>query len=182
MSYRRVMIFRRFSRNKLEKEKNKTAVTVANHGRTVPCKTGLDLGWTGSQVRGDRCLVSKFMDLFDTALQVQVPTVHFTQIFFTLWTKHGQTCGKKTWVIEAWRWRFGVQRAILGSVWLGIIRQQSASTCRATSEDFQDAVEYHYSRNAEETQNDSDKSIRSILKSIPVSHKRNVPCGQVDEC
>ena len=25
-----------------------------------------------------RCLISKFMDLFDTMLQVQVPTVHFT--------------------------------------------------------------------------------------------------------
>ena len=76
-SYRRVMIFRRFSRNKLENEKqnrgycSKSGVTVANPGRTVSCKlckTGLDLGWTGSQVRGTRCLVSKFMDLFDTAL------------------------------------------------------------------------------------------------------------------
>ena len=87
MSYQRVMIFRKFSRNKLEKEKqnrgncSKSGFTVANRGRTVPykpCKTGLDLEWTGSQVRGARCLVSKFMDLFDTALQVQVPTVHFT--------------------------------------------------------------------------------------------------------
>jgi len=87
MSYRRVMIFQRFSRNKLEKEKqnlgncSKSGFTVANRGRTVPCKpckTGLDLGWTGSQVRGARCPVSKFMDLFDTALQVHVPTVHFT--------------------------------------------------------------------------------------------------------
>ena len=34
----------------------------------------------GSQVRGARCPVSKFMDLFDTALQVHVPTVHFTLI------------------------------------------------------------------------------------------------------
>ena len=89
MSYRRVMIFWRFSRNKLEKGKtkrgycSKSGVTVANPGRTVPCKTcktGLDLGWTRSQVRGARCLVSKFMDLFDTALQVQVPTVHFTRM------------------------------------------------------------------------------------------------------
>ena len=32
MSHRRVMIFRRFSQNKLEKEKNKTAVTVTNSG------------------------------------------------------------------------------------------------------------------------------------------------------
>ena len=87
MLYRRVMIFQRFSRNKLEKEKqnrgncSKSGFTVAYHGRTVPCKpckTGLDLGWTGSQVRGVRCPVSKFMDLFDTALQVYVPTVHFT--------------------------------------------------------------------------------------------------------
>ena len=87
MLYRRVMIFQRFSRNKLEKKKqnrgncSKSGFTVANRGRTVPCKpckTGLDLGWTGSQVRGARCPVSKFMDLFDTALQVQVPTVHFT--------------------------------------------------------------------------------------------------------
>ena len=87
MSYRRVMIFQRFSRNKLEKKKqnrgncSKSGFTVANRGRTVPCKpckTGLDLGWTGSQVRGARCPVSKFMDLFDTALQVHVPTVHFT--------------------------------------------------------------------------------------------------------
>ena len=31
-----------------------------------------------SQIRGARCLVSKFMNLFDTALQVKVPTVHFT--------------------------------------------------------------------------------------------------------
>ena len=30
---------------------------MANPGRTVPCKTGLDLGWTISQVRGARCLV-----------------------------------------------------------------------------------------------------------------------------
>ena len=89
MSYRRVMIFQRFSRNKLEKKKqnrgncSKSGFTVANRGRTVPCKpckTGLDLGWTGSQVRGARCPVSKFMDLFDTALQVHVPTVHFTLI------------------------------------------------------------------------------------------------------
>ena len=88
MSYRRIMIFQRFNWNKLEKKKTKSrhcsnpGVTVANPGRIVPCKpckTGLDLGWTGSQVRGARCLVSKFMDLFDTALQVQVPTVHFTQ-------------------------------------------------------------------------------------------------------
>ena len=87
MLYRRVMIFQRFSRNKLEKKKqnrgncSKSGFTVANRGRTVsckPCKTGLDLGWTGSQVRGARCPVSKFMDLFDTALQVHVPTVHFT--------------------------------------------------------------------------------------------------------
>ena len=87
MSYRWVMIFQRFSRNKLEKKKqnrgycSKSRATIANPGRTVPCKpckTGLDLGWTGSQVRGARCLVSKFMDLFDTTLQVQVPTVHFT--------------------------------------------------------------------------------------------------------
>ena len=87
MSYRRVMIFQRFSRNKLGKKQNrgycsKFGVTVTNLDRTVPCKpckTGLDLGWTGSQVRGARCLVSKFMDLFDTAMQVQVLTVHFTQ-------------------------------------------------------------------------------------------------------
>jgi len=32
-----------------------------------------------SQVRWARCPVSKFMNLFDTALQVQVPTVHFTR-------------------------------------------------------------------------------------------------------
>ena len=53
MSYRRVMIFRRFSRNKLEKGKTKrsycseSGVTVVNPGRTVPCKpckTGLDRG------------------------------------------------------------------------------------------------------------------------------------------
>ena len=75
MLYRRVMIFQRFSRNKLEKKKqnrgncSKSGFTVANRGRTVPCKTGLDLGWTGSQVREARCPVFKFMDLFDTALQ-----------------------------------------------------------------------------------------------------------------
>ena len=60
ISYRRIMIFQRFSWNKLENEKqnrgnrNKSGFTVANRGRTVackPCKTGLDLGWTGSQVR-----------------------------------------------------------------------------------------------------------------------------------
>ena len=93
MSYRRVMIFRIFSRNKLEKRKNKDTITVANQGVTVvnpgrtvpckPCKTGLDLGWTGSQVRGARCLVSKFMDLFDTTLQVQVPMVYFTLLFLS---------------------------------------------------------------------------------------------------
>jgi hypothetical protein len=44
----------------------------------LPCKTGLDLGWMGSQVEGARCLVSKFMNLFDTTLQVQVRTVHWT--------------------------------------------------------------------------------------------------------
>ena len=86
MLYRRVMIFQRFSRYKLEKEKqnrgncSKSGFTVANRGRTVPCKpckTGLDLEWTVSQVRGAKCPVSKFMDLFDTALQVQVPTMHF---------------------------------------------------------------------------------------------------------
>ena len=82
MSYRRVMIFQRFNRNKLEKKKQNCSywVTVTNPGRTVPCKTGLDLGWTGSQVRGARCPVSKFMDLFDTALQVYVPTVYFTHL------------------------------------------------------------------------------------------------------
>ena len=51
-------------------------------------QTGLDLGWTGSQVRGARCPVSKFMDLFDTALQVHVPTVHFTlkyNLLFNSW-------------------------------------------------------------------------------------------------
>ena len=88
MSYRRVMIFQRFSRNKLEKKKQNRGNCsksgfVANRGRTVPCKpckTGLDLGWTGSQVCGARCLVSKFMDLFDTVLQVQVTTVHFTRV------------------------------------------------------------------------------------------------------
>ena len=92
MSYRRVMIFQRFSRNKLEKKKqnrgncSKSGFTVANRGRTVPCKpckTGLDLGWTGSQVRGARCPVSKFMDLFDTTLQVHVLTMNFTQ--FITW-------------------------------------------------------------------------------------------------
>ena len=113
MSYRRVMIFQRFSRNKLEKEKqnhgncSKSGFTVANRGRTVPCKTGLDLGWTGSQVRGARCPVSKFMDLFDTALQVHVPTVHFTLYFisdtpcklllldsyrFQFWVAESETC------------------------------------------------------------------------------------------
>ena len=87
MLYRRVMIFQRFSRNKLEKKKQnrgKSGFTVANRRCTVPCKsckTGLDLGWTGSQVRGARCSVSKFMDLFDTALAVHVPTVHFTLFF-----------------------------------------------------------------------------------------------------
>jgi hypothetical protein len=35
-------------------------------------------GGTGLQVRGVGCLVFKFMDLFDTALQVHVPTVYLT--------------------------------------------------------------------------------------------------------
>jgi hypothetical protein len=50
-----------------------------------PCKTFMQAlqNWAGprvngSQVRGARCLVSKSMDLFDTVLQVQVPTMHFT--------------------------------------------------------------------------------------------------------
>ena len=82
MSYRRIMIFQRFSWNKLEKGKtkprycSKSCVTVANPGRTVPCKTGLGLGWTGSYVRRAKCLVSKFMDLFGTALQVKCPIWH----------------------------------------------------------------------------------------------------------
>ena len=93
--------------NKLGKKKqnrsncSKSGFTVANRGRTVPCmpcKTGLDLGWTGSQVRGARCLVSKFMDLFDTALQVQVPIVHFTlfqnDIVYHLWSSFPSFVGK----------------------------------------------------------------------------------------
>jgi hypothetical protein len=38
----------------------------------------LDMRWTGLQVRGARCLVFKFIDLFDTALQVHGPTVYLT--------------------------------------------------------------------------------------------------------
>jgi hypothetical protein len=41
-------------------------------------KTGLDLRWTGLQVWGVRCLVFKFMDLFDTTLQVHGPMVYLT--------------------------------------------------------------------------------------------------------
>ena len=77
MSYRRVMIFQRFSRNKLEKKKQ-NAVTVANLGLpwqipAAQCHAShAKPGWTwGERVRkfeGARCLVSKFMDLFDTAL------------------------------------------------------------------------------------------------------------------
>ena len=109
MSYRRVMIFQRFSRNKLEKKKqnhgncSKSGFTVANRGRTVPCKpckTGLDLGWTGSQVRGGRYLVSKFMDLFDTALQVSDTHIAFYSWIFLLL----------------------VDRVHSGLVWLGIIQ------------------------------------------------------------
>jgi hypothetical protein len=43
-----------------------------------PCKSGLNLGWTGLQVRGVGCLIFKFVDLFDTTLQVDVPTVYLT--------------------------------------------------------------------------------------------------------
>ena len=57
MSYRRVMIFRRFSRNKLEKRKtkprycSKSGVTVANPGRTVTASHAKP-GWTwGERVR-----------------------------------------------------------------------------------------------------------------------------------
>ena len=93
MSYRRVMIFRRFSRNKLEKGKTKPWLLYQSrgycskswpHSASKPCKIGLDLGWTCSQVRGAKCLVSKFLDLFDTALQVQVATVHFTLMIIFL--------------------------------------------------------------------------------------------------
>ena len=57
MSYRRVMVFQRFSRNKLEKKKqnrgncSKSGFTVANRGRTVPCKP-CKPDWTwGERVR-----------------------------------------------------------------------------------------------------------------------------------
>jgi hypothetical protein len=49
----------------------------------LPRRTALDPEWMGLQVWGARWLVFKFMDLFDTALQVQGPTMHLTHK--TIW-------------------------------------------------------------------------------------------------
>src|SRR6185312_3243860 len=70
MSYRRVMIYQRFSRNKLEKEKqnrgncSKSGFTVANRGRTVPCSHAKP-DWTWSErVRKFEGLDVRFLSLW----------------------------------------------------------------------------------------------------------------------